>query len=95
MFKLLFLFCIVAAIVLIIVIGLIKLDEEQSDKVFPSGYTIRKAKRYLENNTHCGKYWNIKATYNRKNKSVEVYMEGNERVTLYLETGEIERIDLD
>jgi len=63
--------------------------------VWPGAYTINQAKRKLEENTHCGKYWGVKARYNFFKSTVSIYMEGNERVTIDLMTGEIERNDLD
>lgn len=62
---------------------------------WPSGLTIHKAKKHLEENTHCGKYWNCKARLHLFDKKVSIYMEGNEYVELDLVTGKSYREDHD
>lgn len=60
-----------------------------------SGLTVKKAKRKLQISTHCGIYWNVKAKYDLRTNEVSVYMEGNEKVTLNLDSGIRTMIDYD
>jgi hypothetical protein len=65
------------------------------NKKWPCGKSINEVKKYLEENTHCGKCWHIKAKFDRKSSTVSVYMAGNERVTIDLITGVKTREDYD
>ena len=85
--------CAMIPIGIAIIIAVVK--EEKKEKIYPSGYTIESAKKYLEENSHCGKFWGVKAIYNETDETVYVLMRGNEKVILCLKTGIIQRIDLD
>lgn len=83
----------VLGIVALIVAFVMWIQERKKQKRYPGGWTIAEAVRYLENETHCGKSWNIKARVDKKNKVVFVSMVGNERVEVNLITGKVSRVD--
>ena len=62
---------------------------------YPSGWTNKAAKKFLRENTHCGKYWNAKPFTNVFDGTVNIYMPGNEHVSIKLDTGEINKTSFD
>lgn len=67
----------------------------ETNKVWPCGFTIKQVKEILETQSHCGKYWNIKSTYNSIQKCVEINMPENEGLFYNLLTGKGYRKDYD
>lgn len=57
---------------------------------WPGGKSIRSFMRELENDTHCGVYWGVKAKWSifGTRKIVYIHMPGNEYVYIDLITGE-------
>lgn len=64
------------------------------DLKWESGLRISYAKKYLMN-THCAKYWGVVPRFDPLTNTVYVYMEGNERVTVYMETGTVIKENFD
>lgn len=65
------------------------------EKVYKEGLTKKEVVEFLENNTHCGKYWNMKAKSKLFSNLVTIEMSGNEKYEYDMLLGKGKRHDWD
>jgi len=80
-----------AALVLIAVVIRRQTRTIREDIIRPCGFSINQIKQTLEKQSHCGKYWGMKAYVIKS--IVIIKMEGNELLTYDYNTGEGIRTD--
>jgi len=61
----------------------------------PCGLSVRKVKKILQENSHAGKYWGVKAKFHFFRGNVTLHMGGNESYDISLVSGKGRRLDLD